>query len=199
MSLASYSDLQTQLANWLGRSDLTSYIPDFITLFEASAARRLKVRPAQVSTTLTPSGGTVALPADFLTVRRLSWEGSTPAELTYAPPGYLKALFPTNPTGTPRLYTIEAANILVRPSDDSDLSLLYNAKTAALSSALNWLMSSHPDAYLFGSLAEAEGFQVNPEQMAIWKARRDEIFEEILALNFSDRADMSVRVMGATP
>jgi hypothetical protein len=40
MSLSTYSDLQTQVANWLARSDLTAYIPDMITLFEAAADDR---------------------------------------------------------------------------------------------------------------------------------------------------------------
>jgi hypothetical protein len=50
MALATYADLQSQIANWLARDDLTTYIPDFITLFECAAARKLKVR-LQESTT----------------------------------------------------------------------------------------------------------------------------------------------------
>ena len=58
MSFSTYSDLETQVANWLHRSDLTTYIPDFITLFEAVAARRMMVRPQETTTILVPSAPT---------------------------------------------------------------------------------------------------------------------------------------------
>jgi hypothetical protein len=76
MALATYADLQTQIANWLARSDLTTYIPDFITLFEAAAARKLKVRPQATTTTLTPSGGVATLPTDYLGFQRVTWLGT---------------------------------------------------------------------------------------------------------------------------
>ena len=41
----------------------------------------------------------------------------------------------------------------------------------------NWLLTAHPDHYLFGSLVEAEMFGVNDERAPLWKARRDEIFD----------------------
>src|SRR6266704_6726476 len=83
MSLATYSDLQTQIANWLARDDLSAYIPDFITLFECAAARKLKVRLQESTTTLTPSSGVATLPADYLGYRRVTWTGSPNQELSY--------------------------------------------------------------------------------------------------------------------
>ncbi len=44
MSLSTYSDLQTSIANYLARSDLTSIIPDFITLAENRLRRELRIR-----------------------------------------------------------------------------------------------------------------------------------------------------------
>ena len=44
----------------------------------------------------------------------------------------------------------------------------------------NWLLTTHPDAYLFGALCEAEPFIGNDERFPLWKARRDEIFAGIL-------------------
>jgi hypothetical protein len=44
MAFSTYADLQSQMANWLARDDLTNYIPDFIRLFECAAMRKLKVR-----------------------------------------------------------------------------------------------------------------------------------------------------------
>ena len=59
--------------------------------------------------------------------------------------------------------------------------------------------AAHPDLYLFGSLVEAEMFGVNDERAPLWKARRDEIFDEIEKLSNKTRGAGTVRAMGATP
>ncbi len=51
------------------------------------------------------------------------------------------------------------------------------------STPTNWLLTAHPDLYLFGSMIEAEMFGVNDERAPPWKARRDEIFDEIEKLS----------------
>jgi hypothetical protein len=144
------------------------------------------------------SGGSGALPADFLSQRRVTWPGSTKVELEYVEPSFLQAAFPDNASGMPQVYTIEASTIIVRPVDNTSLTLLYFAKIAALSSGApnNWLLTAHPDVYLFGSMVEAEMFGVNDERMGLWKARRDELFDEISIL--SNKAG-GMRIMGTTP
>jgi hypothetical protein len=64
---------------------------------------------------------------------------------------------------------------------------------------VNWLFSTHPDLYLFGSLAEAEMFLVNDPRAVLWKARRDEIFDEIEKLSNKTRGIGAIRAMGPTP
>lgn len=200
MALTTYSDLQTQVANWLARDDLTAYIPDFITLFECAAVRRLRVRLQETTTTLTPISGTAALPTDFLGARRVTWAGSPIHELNYVAPS-VYADYLESGSGTPGVYTIEAANLKVAPSSDSSITLEYYQKTAAVSGSLNWLWTRHPDAYLFGTLCEANAFNKGKafETASLWKQRRDEVFDEIQRNEFWERPMGSVRVMGVTP
>lgn len=202
MSITTYSDLQTQIGNWIARSDLTSNIPDFITLFEAYAARRMRKRPSETTTTLTTSSGSVALPSDYLGYRAATWiGGSTGRQLDYAHPDVFKTQFPVAIAGIPAMFTIIGSNLITRPYSDTTngISFDYYAKNAALSTALNWLFTSHPDAFLFGSLAEAYGFMRNYEESNNWGARRDAIFDEIRLANFREAGGLAVRVMGATP
>lgn len=201
MSLTNSADLQTQVGNWLARDDLNPFIPDMITLFEAAAARKLKVRPQETTASITTSGGTGVLPAGFLGFRRVTWTGSPLTELTYvAPPIFSEYTFPGN-AAPPSFYTIEGGNIRITPIDDTGLQVVYNQKSAALSSALNWLFTNHPDAYLFGTLAEANFFMKGSALplAATWLQRRDEIFSEIGLLDFNERNGMAMRIMGATP
>jgi hypothetical protein len=200
MALATYTDLQTQIANFLARDDLTAYIPDFITLFECAAARKLKVRLQESTTTLTPTSGVATLPTDYLGYRRVTWTGTPIHELNYvAPPIYSNDLNVT--AGIPINFTIEGSSLRVDPSNDTALTFDYFQKTPALSGTLNWLYTAYPDLYLFGSLVEANAFNKGQafDAASVWKQRRDEIFQEIAMVDFNERQGMAIRTYGLTP
>ena len=76
MTIQTYGDLQAAVGNWLARGDLAANIPDFITIFEAVANRRLRTRQQESTATLTPTNGVATIPADYLTWRRVTWTGS---------------------------------------------------------------------------------------------------------------------------
>jgi hypothetical protein len=198
MSFSTYQQLQDNIASWMARDNLTSYIPDFIRLFECAAMRRLKVRLQETTTTLTPSSGVATVPSDYLGHRRVTWTGSPIHELSYVVPtiysGYLES-----GSATPTVFTIEGSNLRVAPSSDTDLTFTYVQRTTAVESSLNWLYTNHFDAYLFGSLCEANAFDKALDAAGLWKARRDEVFDEIKSLDFNERQGMAVRVYGLTP
>jgi hypothetical protein len=208
MAITTYSELQAAIGNWLDHSLFASRTGDFIALFEAAANRRLRVREQEATATLTPSSGAAPLPADYLMWRRVTWTGSTRVELQYVHPSYLQAAYPASlsmlapaPAGVPRIFTIEGSTLKIRPLDATPLEFEYFQKVPALSDSApaNWLLGAHPDLYLFGSLVEAEMFGVNDERAPMWKARRDEIFDEIEKLSNKTRGAGAMRVMGVTP
>ncbi len=201
MAISTFAELQSAVETWLGHTLFTSSVPDFITLFEAEANRRLRARQQETSTTLTPSSGTATLPTDYLSWRRVTWSGSVLAELEYQTPSYLRALFPETPSGVPRFFTIEGSSLLVRPTSDTGIDFDYYQKIPALSASAttNWLLTAHPDVYLFGSLVEADMFGVHDARAGAWLTRRDAIFEEIQRLSNVTKAAGAIRVMAATP
>jgi hypothetical protein len=196
MALTTYVELQAAIASWLARDDLTSNIPDFITLFEAAAARRLRVRPTETSTTLTPSSGSVALPSGYLGYKRVTWSGSPVINLEFLHPALLQSYYPDSAEGTPAHFTIEGSTLKVRPVSNTALDFLYFAKNTAVSSSLNWLFTAYPDVYLFGALCEAEGFMKDDNRLVLWKARRDEVFSEIHSVNFREGQALAMRPTG---
>ena len=201
MAITTYSELQAAVGNWLDHSLFAARIPEFIALFEAAANRRLRVREQEAATTLMPSSGTAALPADYLAWRRVTWTGSPRVELQYVHPSYLQAAYPSTPSARPRVFTIEGSTLKIRPVDATALEFDYFQKIPALSdgAATNWLLAAHPDLYLFGALVEAEMFGVNDERAPLWKVRRDEIFDEIEKLSNKTRGAGAMRVMAVTP
>src|SRR3990167_854808 len=198
MAITTYSEIKTAVATWLARDDLANPIVDFVTLFEAAANRRLRVRQMEASADLTPASGEVALPSDYLAWRRVTWTGSTRVELEYAGPSWLQAAYPDTPAGTPKYFTIEGSTLLIRPTSTTDLEFLYYQKIPVLSdtNTTNWLLTAHPDLYLFGALTEARLFARNIDQAALWKTRRDELFEEIQMLSNKTRGAGAIRAIG---
>lgn len=198
MALTTYSELQAGISTWLARADLGVYIPDFIALFEAHANRNLLVRQMETSTTLTPASGSATLPTDYVLWRRVTWTGSPRRELEYVAPSYLQAAFPDTPAGYPSIFTIEGSTLKIRPTDTTDLEFNYYQKIPAVSGSVNWLFSSHPDLYLFGSLAEAGDFLDDEKKLMKWKARRDELMAEVERVG-NRSGSSAIRIMGVTP
>jgi hypothetical protein len=149
--------------------------------------------------TLTDTGS-VALPSDYLAWRRVTWMGNPRRELAFVHPSILASRFPNAPIDLPSEFTIEGGVLRVMPRDPTPLTLLYWQKIPSLqASSTNWLMTEHPDLYLFGSLVEAQDYAVNVETAALWKARRDELFDEIEKLSNKSRGAGAVRTLGPTP
>lgn len=161
MALATYSDLNASIANWLNRTDLTAIIPDFVAMAESDISRDLRLRKQIVTSTLTTVGGTrgVLLPTDWLEFENVSVLTSPERQLTYAPVEHLDSVYPNNGgSGTPSLYTIEGDSILFGPTPDGvyTVSILYYARFATLATAsVNWLLTNHPQVYLYGALKQA--------------------------------------------
>jgi hypothetical protein len=200
MSFNTYSDLQAAVGSWLGgRSDLNSFIPDFITLFEANANRRLRVRQMETQTTLTPSSGVATLPTDFLIWRRVTWAGSVRRELEYVHPSWIALSYSSVVSGTPNVFTTQNGSLVVAPASDSPVEFDYYQKIPPLADAVNWLYTNWPDVYLFGSLAESGDFTKDDNLLAKWVARRDAIYQEIETLDKRAQGVGGIRVVGPTP
>lgn len=201
MSIVTYADLESAVADWIGRGDLSARIPDFITLFEAWVGRRLRVRQQDTTVDLTTVNGVVALPSDYLMWRRVTWTGVPFIDLKYLEPSAFRIYHPFPVAGIPVHFSIEGANILTSDWDDTTgaIELEYFQKTTALATTLNWLYTAHPDAYLFGVLTEAYGFQQDAQNMATWGSRRNDVFDEIEALDIKSRGPGRIVVDGPTP
>ena len=179
MSFATYSDLQTSIANYLARSDLTSQIPDFITLAENRLRRELRIRQMLKSvTTSTVSGdATVEIPSDFLEIRDFVVMTNPINPLSYSSPSSLSNDLRTSMVGVPKVYTILASEFQVAPAPDGiyTLKMLYFAAPAYLSSSntTNVFLTSAPDGLLYGALVEAEPYLMNDARINTWGSMYD--------------------------
>ena len=179
MSIASYSELQTAVASYLARTDLTSQITDFIRFAELRLRRELRIRQMLKSVTTTTTSGdpTVELPSDFLEIRDFIVVATPIQPLTYASPSAFSRNARTTDSGKPLDYTILASEFQLAPIPDSayTVKLLYYAAPTFLSDSntSNAFMANSPDALLYASLLEAEPFLMNDARINTWGTMYD--------------------------
>jgi len=157
MSISTYSELKSSIADFLNRDDLTSVIPTFIRLAEADVAKKLRHWLQEKKVRAPFDEGFEFLPEDWLqTISLRNADGTEIRQVGVTEMAQLKRL-PS--TGKPQFYRVEARRIEVFPSPDvsHDVDLLYYARIPALSDAAptNWLLTNHPDILLYGSLVQA--------------------------------------------
>lgn len=175
MALSTFSELKSSLATWLHRSDLTSAIPDFITLAEAQLNRVLRVRPMMARTDLTVNGEYEDAPADFIAPISFVLETSPEIVLEYVSPERMVELEAAEITTTedkPKWWSIVGDEFRLYPVPTTSYTgeLTYWQKIPALSDAntSNWLLASHPDVYLYGSLLQAAPYIRDDARLATW-------------------------------
>ena len=199
MTIATYSDLQTSLANWLHRSDLTALIPDFIALAEAGLSGDLQARSMEVRTTLTTTAGNayVTLPTDMLEMHRLTVQSDPVYVLSYRSPDELQQDYPYTTTGKPAVFAILGSEMQLAPIPDSayTLELVYKQKIPALSDSntSNWLLAQWPNAYLYGALCAAQPYIANDQRLPTFQALYQEAVDGINGIDWYSGTTMKVR------
>ena len=188
MAITTYAELQTATANWLDRTDLTSRIPEFIELAEANFNRVIR-QPDMVAKddSFSIAGRYTTLPTDTLEIIRIVVDLTPVIVLEYMTPEEIsERRIVMSSTGKPYYFTMIGGStnqLEVLPSPDSTYtsSIVYYTRIAALSDAAtsNWLLASHPDIYLFGTLVEAEPYLKNDERMPMWTARLDKALNDL--------------------
>ena len=199
MSITNYTELQTAVASWLNRSDLTANITDFVTLAEAQLSTDLKTRSMETKTTLATVVGvnSVALPTDMLEMRRLQVVGTYNQPLSYRTPDEQSIDFADNSSGQPIVFTVIGANIELAPIPDAvySLELTYVQRIPALSvsNPTNWLITNWPNAYLYASLIAATPFIMNDERLAMWAQLYQQAVDSINGVDWYSGSTMKVR------
>lgn len=156
-----YATLQTDIASYLHRTDLTAVIPTFISRAETSLFRELGIKGTETSASGVTAADYLTLPADFSTLTKLSMTYNGAARLLdYAPQAYI----PTASNAQGLYYTLENGKIRIYGAGTGAAYTLYYIPTIpALSSSqtTNWLLDNAPDLYLYASSLEGAKYVRN--------------------------------------
>jgi hypothetical protein len=197
MALSTYSELKTSVADWLNRSDLTTNIPDFITLAEKRINRDLRIRSMEVRNKL----DTVAdkryynLPPLYLQMRNIQLNTNPVTPLEFISLEMLDRLYGSDTTGKPKAYSIVGDEIQLAPIPDGTytLEVAHYASFTPLGDGsagtvtTNWLTRNAPDLILYGSLLEAEPFLKNDERVPLWLSAYNNAVSKLTDADERDR------------
>lgn len=184
-TITNYTTLQSTIADYLNRADLTAQIPTFIQFAEADMNTRLRTREMIVRAEAQSSNEYVQLPTDWLEAINLHIvDGAQPLRfVTLDEADYInKQQFFTNVAA----YSLMngAIELIPPPGADIDIEMVYYGKITPLSEVVstNWLLTKAPDVYLYGALMHAQPFLMDDQRMpvfaAIYNSRIEALNEE---------------------
>lgn len=173
MSITTYAELQTAIADFLNRDDLTATIPTFIDLAEANFQRDVDHWRRETSTTTSVNSRYSALPSDFSSLVRLSLQGDHDALSPMSLNEMAKRRAQINNTaGRPTNYALTDGQIEMfpTPGDTYTLEWVYAQTIPRLSDSntTNWLLDLAPDVYLYGSLVHTAPYLKEDNRAAVW-------------------------------
>lgn len=171
MTVTTYATLQSEIASWLNRDDLTSIIPTFIQFVESDVNSRLRHQKMVVRATATSDQEYVQLPTDWLEAINIHIvDGTQP--LTYVTLNEADRINKQQIITSPTFYSImdDALEIIPAPSSNIEIEMIYYGKIPALSvsNTTNWLLTKAPDLYLYGSLVHASPYILDDQRVGLF-------------------------------
>lgn len=202
MAISTYSELLTAAANWLSRSDLTSRIPEFVTLAQAQINRDIRATAMETkNASISIDAEYEDVPTDFLQARDFYVTSVSPRyALQYMPGDTMTNLYSS--TGKIKYYTVAGRQFRFGPQPDGTYTatLNYYAKPATLATTTqetNSLFPANADLYLYATLLQASGLIQNDERIPMWKSAYEDAVAKINAEATAQRwggNSMAVRI-----
>jgi hypothetical protein len=176
MAISTYTELKASIANFLNRDDLTATIPDFISLAESSINNEIRHWRMETRAETTVDSQFTGIPSDWLSTIRFHLTTSGTSSLNFMSLATMQSTRAArdDATGTPTNYSLNSSQFELMPTPDGSYSaiLMYYAKIPALtgSNETNWLLTHHPDIYLYGALLHSAPYLKEDERASTWAA-----------------------------
>jgi hypothetical protein len=176
MAISTYTELKASIANFLNRDDLTATIPDFISLAESSINNEIRHWRMETRAETTLDGQFTGIPTDWLSTIRFHLTGNGTSSLEFMSLATIQnsRAARNDSAGTPTNYSLNSGQFELMPTPDGEQSaiLMYYAKIPTLSDSneTNWLLTHHPDVYLYGALLHSAPYLKEDERAQTWAA-----------------------------
>lgn len=184
--ITSYATLQTSIAGFLHRSDMTDIIKELIADAEFRIANELRIRAMEASFSSAISSGVVALPSGFLEWQFLYIDDTSAQKLERKDAEWIYTNYPTRAgSGKPVFFAREGDNVIFGPYADSAYTVKgrYYKKLDALSDSntSNWFITNAPDLLRYGALCEAAPYMQDDPRIVVWERKYEQVKQRIKA------------------
>lgn len=181
MSIGTYSELQATLIRFLHRTDLNDLAADFIALAESGLNRLLTLcaMEQQDQLVMTPGSRFVTTPAGMGKPIALWLKTAARPKLLPVLPENLRIDLNS---GAPDQWAVDGAQLAFnRQADQAYTVELRYMKKLALSdtSPTNWVLTNHPDVYLYAALLEAAPYMRDDQRQAAWQMRLNDSIQQL--------------------
>jgi hypothetical protein len=208
MTINTYGTLKTAVGNYLNRTDLTTYIPDLVSLAATRIfyggespynSQPLRIPAMQAQDTGSVSGGYISFPTNFIEpIRLYASDGNSSWALDYVSAVDNSSSL-VNPT-TANTYTYLNNSIYTGVSAATTYTLdYYQAFTLSLDADTNWILTNAPSVYLYSTLVEAAPFLGDDPRIAIWFGLYRSIVNGLNVSSKKQGSGLVVRTNGAKP
>ena len=198
-----YVSLQSAIADYLARTDLSAQILTFINQGEARIYRDLRVEAMIETISATVSTNAVPVPADYLEMRDfwVSVNGGLQA-MERVSSFWLHSQFPLQSSaGSPYYYAREGSNFILAPYPDGGYTVggQYYGRLLSLSNTntTNWLTANNSDLIFAAAMLEAGTYVMDPQAVPYWESRYEQIMTAVQTADRNERHSGSARVLRA--
>lgn len=196
MAISTYSELQTAVANWLVRSDLTDRIPEFISICESDLNNKLRAKDMISTETINPSTiyEYVALPDGFL--RNISFTDDLGYELKQQQLVLIESYRYSAGPGRPECYALTSQIEFECVADIVyDYSMTYYKRLDLATDLTNNILTKYPQLYLYGTLRCAIPFLKDDKRVGLW----DNYYQEQLKFVNGQETNDDVKLLTDYP
>lgn len=171
-AITDYATLVTAVGDYLARSDLSGFIPNFIQNSQGKLHRTLKIRAMEATLSGTIANGVLAVPTDYRQLKFANVNGNTLISLERTTPEYIYARYPARSgAADPKYIARVGDNFIFGPyPGDVDIIGTYYKRLPLLSASntTNWFTENAADALLYGAVLEAQPFLMNDKRIPVW-------------------------------
>jgi hypothetical protein len=199
VAISTYAELVTAVGNWAHRDDtaFTDRVPEFVKLAEARFNRALRTTDMEETLASTAlSSGEASLPTGFLAWKELRFDGDTDYTLQPKPLEFIRAQDPDS-TSNPRYFAVTKSTVICWPASGSIKGTYYKEIADLQTNSTNWLLTSHPDLYLFATLTEAALYLHDDSRIPLWAEKASALLDAVQRADDRNQFDGGVLAIRA--
>jgi hypothetical protein len=131
-----------------------------------------------------------------LSFKELRYVGETNYTLQPKPLEWIRAQV-SDTAGSPRYFAVTGSQVVCWPEAGSIQGTYYEVIPDLATNSTNWLLTRHPDLYLFASLVEAALYMQDDSRIPLWAEKASALLDAVQRSDDKDQFDGGILAIRA--